>query len=184
MNVRTDSPQSDDALIQAAMMILQNRIAAQEQVQDTADVEQITVAGQESDDQVINYKFERAWKRNIADIQKIITSIERLPGLYNECYELLARPDQEAELDRFIDVLCEAVKQAESQLRHNDKPDMAQVKQIVADFVADNFPDIDDFRLGGKWELNEYLKDKWLADCQKCVTEVEQIRRRPMVQQR
>ena len=123
----------------------------------------------------------KKWKRNIAEIQSIIASIERLPHLYHECFELMQRLEQEAFLNMCVGVLIDAVKNVKSRVQRDEKTDFTEVKKIVTDIVADNFPDIEnDFGVGGNREMNEHLKDKFIGECDEAVKAAEQIRSKLM----
>ena len=123
----------------------------------------------------------KKWQRNIAEIQSIISSIERLPHLYHECFELNQRLEQEALLNTLVGVLIDTVKNVKSRVQRDEKTDFTEVKKIVTDIVVDNFPDIEnDFGVGDNREMNEHLKGKFIGECGEAVKAAERIRSKLM----
>jgi hypothetical protein len=136
---------------------------------------------QQFQDRVLSGEFDgRRWQRNVAEIQDITTRLERFPVLYNDCYDLLGALEQESLLNMLIGMLCDTVKRVKAKLQRNDAPDFSEVIRIVSDMVAKHFPDIADIGQGDKRELNEYLKDRLIADCDAYVEEAGRIRNKLM----
>jgi uncharacterized protein YuzB (UPF0349 family) len=121
----------------------------------------------------------KRWKRNIADIQDIISRIEKLPALYYDCFDLLKHLEDETTLAFCVSALCAAIKKVEARLQRDDELDMAEMRSVLESLMVDKFqiPDDNknDFGATDKRELLEHLKDKLLSDCKECIKAAETI---------
>lgn len=135
--------------------------------------------GQEFNEAVLSGEYNgKMFRANIKEMQACISTLERMPALYNSCFDLLGTLDQESHLNNMIGVLVEAVKRVKARVQRNYKPDFSEVKKVVADMIANHFPDMeDDFGASGKRELTESVKNKIISDCDEYVEEAERIRK-------
>lgn len=69
----------------------------------------------------------KKWQRNIDEIQSILASMERLPFLYNDCYDLIGKLDQEILLNTYVSILIDVVEKVKARTQRNDKTDYTEV---------------------------------------------------------
>jgi predicted nucleotide-binding protein (sugar kinase/HSP70/actin superfamily) len=123
--------------------------------------------------------------------------MERLPFLYNDCYDLIGKLDQETLLNTYVSILIDVVEKVKARTQRNDKTDYTEVISVVADVVSQSFPGIKDdfvkmltnllkkhhpkfevdFGAEANRELNEHLKDKFIGECDKAVKAGDKIRK-------
>ena len=139
--------------------------------------------GQAFADRVTSGEFNgKRWRRNIAEMQAKIAALESMPALYHDNFELLKSLADTALLNTHCSMWIDTVKKVKERLQRNEKPDFSEVKKIFTDLTANRFPSIEnDFGKADRQELCESLKNKLIADCDKCVKEVESVRKKLML---
>jgi ParB-like chromosome segregation protein Spo0J len=185
--IKTSASESVQTAVRDGEMRVGKAIKAIEQAQNETDIAFANATPeQQFHERVLSGKFDsRRWKKNIDEIQSSIATIERLPELYHDCFELLKTLDQQALLITLCNIYFEAIKKTNAKLQQKHKPDdFNEIKQFFADIRKKYFAEFEnDFGTGNEVEWNESSQNKFINICDKCIQEMEKIRRKLMSQQ-
>lgn len=122
------------------------------------------------------------WEQNAKKIQSIIKSIERLPKLYNNCFELLKGLDHAVLWCNLVTKLRESVVQTGEALRSDTTLDVGVLREIISDLTSNKFqiPETIDADLytGDAKEVLVGLREQFIADCQTCMNSIDEISRK------
>jgi hypothetical protein len=120
----------------------------------------------------------KRWKKNVDEIQMTISLIEKLPNIYNDCFDLLKTLDHEILLSSLVTVFRSAIQRTEVRLQSDEAVDVEELRKIVADITVNKFqiPEtLDDSGTTDKKELLGHLREKFIADCQACLKTTDAI---------
>ena len=185
--IKTSASESVQTAVRDGEMRVGKAIKAIEQAQNETDIAFANATPeQQFHERVLSGKFDsRRWKKNIDEIQSSIATIERLPELYHDCFELLKTLDQQALLITLCNIYFEAIKKTNTKLQQKHKPDdFNEIKQFFADIRKKYFAEFEnDFGTGNEVEWNETSQNKFIDCCEKCAHALEKVRRKLMSQQ-
>ena len=175
INVKKDTPPEEKKKVQEAA----DRIMKDE-APPPLPTKPPETPGQEFQKRVLSGEFDgKRWLKNIRAMQANIAMLERMPDLYNDCFELLKSLDNQVQLTNLCSNYIDIVKKMKVRLQQNEEPDFSEVVKFFIDLTANRFPSIEnDFGVGDKRELCEEVKDKFLGDCDKCLKAIEKIHKK------
>jgi hypothetical protein len=152
----------------------QDRIIAGKAISRSSDKPAKKTSAQQFQDRVLFDEFDsKRWHRNLADMQSSIQIIERIPSLYEDCFDLLKEITNEALLRKMCNLFLEVNRKLKGQLQRNEtnahtSKGISEIQKFFANIQARNFPELDDdFGAGDKMELCKELRKKIIGNCDK-----------------
>jgi hypothetical protein len=123
----------------------------------------------------------KRWQKNVKKIQDTLCFMENMPGLFNDCSELLEAMRQESSFKMMIEAVIESIQKAKAGFREPNLDKETQIKNLKTLSptilkICSTFDLSDDIEKSNEWVFRELLLDKYAATCDALVSSLEALR--------